>query len=86
MMFNTEIDAEIYMELIKDVRYDYTFHGGSDLMRSVNNNFSGAIKSGKAANEAAETFSNQISVIMTTYALPNYEYMYKNYYSLENAD
>ena len=86
MMFNTETDAEIYMELIKDVRYDYTFHGGSDLMRSVNNNFSSAIKSGKAANEAAETFSNQILAIMTAYALPNYEYMYKNFYSLENAD
>ncbi len=86
MMFNTEIDAEIYMELIKDVRYDYTFAGGADLMRSVNNNFSSAIKSGRAANETADAYAGQITSIMTQYALPNYEYMYKNFYSLQDAD
>lgn len=86
MMFNTEIDAEIYMELIKDVRYDYTFSGGSDLMRSINNNFSSAIKSGKSGNEAADTYAGQIMAIMTAHALPNYDYMYKHFYSIENAD
>ena len=86
MMFNTETDAEIYMELNKDVRYDYTFAGGSDLMRGVNNSFSAAIKSGRAANETADAYANQITAIMSAHALPNFDYMYKNYYSLENAD
>ncbi len=86
MMFLTETDADIYAEIIKDVRYDYTFHGGMDLMRAVNNSFSKGIKSKKAANETVETLSSQINSIITEYALPNYDYMYKNFYSLENAD
>ena len=81
MIFNTEVDAEIYMELVRDARYDYTFHGGSDLMRAVNNSFSGAIKAGRGAVETADMYSSGVAAIVNDYILPNYDYMYKNYYS-----
>ncbi len=81
MIFMTDLDAEIYMELISDARYDYTFDGGSDLMRAVNNNFSGAMVSGKSPGEALDLYSNAVLAIVEEHALPNYDYMYKNYYS-----
>jgi len=81
MIFMTDLDAEIYMELISDARYDYTFDGGSDLMRAVNNNFSGAMVQGRSPGEALDLYSNAVLSIVEKHALPNYDYMYKNYYS-----
>ncbi len=81
MIFMTDLDAEIYMELISDARYDYTFDGGSDLMRGVNNNFSSAMVAGRSPGETLDLYSNAVLTIVEKHALPNYDYMYKNYYS-----
>lgn len=81
MIFNSEVDADIYISLISDAKYDYTFDGGADLMRAVNNNYSKGIKSGKSAVEIAETYSTSVEAVIQKHILPNYDYMYKNYYS-----
>ena len=78
-------DTEIYTSLDDYSKYDYTFAGGSDLMRGVNNNLASVLRSSKGVAEAIQSYSGQITVIAEKYILPNYDYMYNNYYAnLEN--
>ena len=86
MVFMTELDAEIFLEMIEDARYDYTFNGGSDLMRGVNNNFSSAMVAGRSPGEILDANSNSVQSIIEKHALPNYDYMYKNFYSLREGE
>lgn len=75
-------DTEIYTSLDDYSKYDYTFAGGSDLMRGVNNSLAMVLRSSKGVSEAVQAYVGQITSIATTYILPNYDYMYNNYYSL----
>ncbi len=80
-VFLTETDTEIFFELMKNVRYDYTFWDRSDVGRQVHSDFGDAIKNGVGISEAMERNRNVVNEMVYDFILPNFDYMYENYYS-----
>ena len=85
-VFEDSLDTEIYFEITKNTRYDYTFDGGSDLFRGVTNNLSGVLRAQSTVSEAIQSYAGAIEAIAEEHILPNYDYMYKNYYSVRDAE
>lgn len=79
-------DTEIYFAITENTRYDYTFDGGSDLFRSITNNLAGVLRAQSTVSEAVQSYSGAIESIAEEYIFPNYDYMYKNYYSIRDAE
>ncbi len=80
-IFLTETDTEIFFKLMENVRYDYTFWERSDVGRQVHSDFGTAIKQGIGVSEAMQRHRNTIEEMAYDFVLPNYDYMYENYYS-----
>lgn len=79
-------DTEIYFELIKNTRYDYTFNGGADLFRTITNSLASVLRAQTTVTEAVQTYTGAIESIAKEHILPNYDYMYKNYYAERDAN
>ena len=78
--FITETDTEIFFALMENVRYDYTFWDQSDVGREMAYQFGSSIKQGRGVAEAMEKNVNIINEMVYDYILPNFDYMYENYY------
>lgn len=83
MTFTEELDAQIFFDLMNYTRYDYTFWDMSDVGRKVASNFGVALEQGKSAAEAYDLFKNYLDYMVIECMLPNFDYMYDNYYSLK---
>jgi len=78
--FITDTDTEIFFALMKNVRYDYTFWNQSDIGRQVHSDFGDSIQIGLGISEAMERYQNDINEMVYDYIVPNFDYMYENYY------
>ena len=78
--FLTETDTEIFFKLMEHVRYDYTFWDQKDVGREMASSFGTSIKQGIGVSEAMEKNRNIIDQMVYDYILPNFDYMYENYY------
>ncbi len=79
--FISETDTEIYFELMKNVRYNYTFGPSHDIGRGVAEVFGMGMKKGMSFAEVFEKNRTLLDEMVNDYMLPNYDYMYENYYS-----
>ena len=79
-VFSDEIDTEIYFDLGKHVRYDYTFVNQNDVGREVAFNFGNSIMNGIGISEAMEKYQNSMVDLVHNSIVPNFDYMYENYY------
>ncbi len=79
-VFLTETDTEIYFALMEHVRYDYTFWDQNDVGREMAYQFGSSIRQGRGISEAMEKNVNIINEMVYDYILPNFDYMYENYY------
>lgn len=78
--FLTETDIEVFFACMEHVRYDYTFWDQSDVGRQVGNDFGVAIKQGKGISEVMERNAPILNEMVYDFILPNFDYMYENYY------
>ena len=73
LTFANEKDIEIFMELGKHTRYDYT-RVDDDLGRTIGENFGTvATKPEKSLTEAMEQYRSQMETLIEEWILPNYE-------------
>ncbi len=79
-------DTEIYFAITENTRYDYTFDGGSDLFRSITNSLASVLRAQSTVSEAIQGYTGAIESIAEKHILPNYDYMYKNYYSVRDSE
>ena len=79
-VFLSSTDAEIFFDIMDDVRYDYTFWNQSDVGREMACKFGESAKNGISLSEAFDRHRNQLETMVYKYILPNYDYMYENYY------
>ena len=81
MTFHDELDTQIFFELMEYTRYDYTFWDKSTVGRNVASSFGSAMTQGRSATEAYELYKNYLDYMVNECMLPNFDYMYDNYYS-----
>ena len=84
MTFPDATDANIFFELMEYTRYDYTFWDKADVGRSMASSFGTAMNQGKSAAEVYDMYKNKIEYMVVECMLPNFDYMYDNYYSLRD--
>ena len=76
MTFTNEKDIEIFLELGKHTRYDYT-HVDDDLGRDIGEKFGEvATMPEKSLTEAMEQFRSKMITLVEEWILPNYETVY----------
>ncbi len=79
--FIDETDTKIFFDVMQYARYDYTFWNQTDVGRDMASKFGESAKQGLSAAEAYERYRHYIEEMVYDYVLPNYDYMYDNYYS-----
>jgi len=79
-VFLTETDTQIFFELMKHVRYDYTFWNQANAGRKLHEDFGTSIQMGMGISEAMERNRNIVDTMIKEHIEPNFDYMYDNYY------
>ena len=76
MIFEDETDLEIYMQLGKNYRYDYTHVGDKSLGRQVGEGFGNAVCKGSSLTERMESYINTMTTLVEDWMMPNYKTVY----------
>ncbi len=72
MTFTTDLDVEIYLELGKHTRYDYTYDADR-IGRTIGEYFGGvATQPGRSVSEAMESYRHIMESLVEKWILPNY--------------
>ena len=78
--FINETDTKIFFDIMQYARYDYTFWNQTDIGRDMAARFGESAKQGLSAAEAYDKYKHYIDEMVYDFILPNFDYMYENYY------
>jgi hypothetical protein len=80
-VFLTEMDADIFFDIAQYMRQNYNYMDGMEIGEKFEEVFGDASAKGLSISEALGKNMNVLENMVINYMLPNYDYMYENYYS-----